>query len=49
MSSIKNTKEEILLLFEQAKKGIHIDEDIIMETRSMKILKIDRYSNILIN
>jgi len=40
-SSIKNTKQEILLLFEQAKKGIDIDEDKIMETRSMKILKID--------
>ena len=40
-SSIKDTKEEILLLFEQAKKGLEIDEDKIMETRSMKILKID--------
>ena len=40
-SSIKNTKQEILLLFDQAKKGIDIDEDKIMETRSMKILKID--------
>jgi phosphate starvation-inducible protein PhoH and related proteins len=40
-SSIKNTKEEILLLFEKAKKGIDIDEDIIMETRSMKILEIN--------
>ena len=40
-SSIKNTKEEILSLFEQAKKGINIDEDKIMETRSMKILEID--------
>ena len=40
-SSIKNTKEEILLLFEEAKKGINIDEDKIMETRSMKILEIN--------
>ena len=40
-SSIKDTREEILLLFEQAKKGLDIDEDKIMETRSMKILKID--------
>ena len=40
-SSIKNTKEEILLLFEEAKKGIDIDEDKIMETRSMKILEIN--------
>ena len=40
-NSIKDTKEEILLLFEEAKKGIDIDEDKIMETRSMKILDID--------
>jgi phosphate starvation-inducible PhoH-like protein len=40
-SSIKDTREEILLLFEQAKKGLDIDEDKIMETRSMKILEID--------
>jgi len=40
-SSIQDTKEEILLLFEQAKKGLDIDEDKIMETRSMKILEID--------
>ena len=39
--SIKVTKEEILLLFEQAKKGADIDEDKIMETKSMKILKIN--------
>ena len=44
-SSIKNTKEEILLLFEQAKKGLDIDEDKIMETRSMKILEIDSEEN----
>ena len=29
-NSIKDTKEEILLLFEEAKKGIDIDEDKIM-------------------
>ena len=40
-SSIKDTKDEILLLFEQAKKGLNIDEDKIMETRIMKILEID--------
>ena len=40
-SSIKNTKEEILLLFKEAKKGIDIDEDKIMESRSMKILEIN--------
>ena len=40
-SSIKDTKEEILLLFEQAKKGVDIDEDKIMETKSMKILEIN--------
>ena len=44
-SSIKNTKEEILLLFEQAKKGVDIDEDKIMETKSMKILEIDPEEN----
>ena len=44
-SSIKDTREEILLLFEQAKKGLYIDEDKIMETRSMKILKIDSEEN----
>ena len=40
-ASIKNTKEEILLLFDEAKKGVNIDEDKIMETRSIKILEID--------
>ncbi len=40
-NSIKDTKEDILLLFEEAKKGIDIDEDKIMETRSMKILEIN--------
>ena len=40
-SSIKDTREEILLLFEQAKKGLYIDEDKIMETKSMKILELD--------
>ena len=44
-SSIKDTREEILLLFEQAKKGLYIDEDKIMETRSMKILEIDSEEN----
>ena len=29
-TSIKDTKEELILLFEQAKKGIDIDEDKIM-------------------
>ena len=38
--SIKDTKEEILILFEEAKKGINIDEDKIMETRSLKLLEI---------
>ena len=40
-SSIQNTKDEILKLFEQAKKGIDIDEDKILETKSMKILEIN--------
>ena len=39
--SIKEAKDEILLLFEEAKKGVNIDEDIISNTRSMKILEID--------
>ena len=39
--SIKNTKDEILLLFEEAKNGVDIDEDKIRETRSMKILEIN--------
>ena len=39
-TSIKDTKEEILLLFEEAKKGVNIDEDKIMETRSLKLLEI---------
>ena len=38
--SIKDTKEEILLLFEEAKKGVNIDEDKIMETKSLKLLEI---------
>jgi len=38
--SIKDTKEELLILFEEAKKGINIDEDKIMETRSLKLLEI---------
>ena len=38
--SIKDTKEEILTLFEEAKKGINIDEDKIMETKSLKLLEI---------
>ena len=41
-NSIKNTKDEILLLFEQAKKGVYIDEDKIMETKSLKILEIKK-------
>ena len=40
-TSIKDTKEEILILFEEAKKGVNIDEDKIMETRSLKLLEIN--------
>jgi len=40
-TSIKETKDEILLLYEKAKKGMNIDEDKIMETRSIKALEID--------
>ena len=36
----KDTKEEILILFEEAKKGVNIDEDKIMETTSLKLLEI---------
>jgi phosphate starvation-inducible PhoH-like protein len=39
--SIKETKDDLLLLLEQAKKGINIDEDKINETKSMKILEIN--------
>ena len=39
--SIKDTRDEILLLFEEAKKGVDIDEDKIREIVSMKVLKID--------
>ncbi len=39
--SIKDTKEEILILFEEAKKGMDIDEDKIMEARSIKMLEIN--------
>ena len=39
-TSIKDTKEEILILFEEAKKGVNIDEDKIMEKRSLKLLEI---------
>ena len=39
--SIKDTKDEILLLFEEAKKGVNIDEDKILETRSLKLLEIN--------
>ena len=39
-NSIKDTKDDILLLFEEAKKGIDIDEDKISETRSIRALGI---------
>ena len=39
--SIKDTKEDILLLFEEAKRGIDIDEDKIMEAKSIKMLETD--------
>ena len=39
--AIKDTKDEIILLFEEAKKGVDIDEDKIKETISMKVLEID--------
>ena len=39
--SIKETKDEILLLFEEAKKGVDIDEDKIRETISVKVLEMN--------
>ena len=41
IASVKNTKDVILLLFEQAKKGEDIDEGKIMEAKNMKILEIN--------
>ena len=42
--SIKITKKELLNLFEEAKKGIEIDEDKIKDTKSMLSMEIDTVS-----
>ena len=39
--SIKLTKHELISLFEEAKKGIEIDEEKIKDTKSLLSLKID--------
>ena len=40
--SINDTKEELMSLFNEAKKGIEINEDKIKETKSMITLEIDK-------
>ena len=40
--SVKDTKNELLKLFEEAKKGIEIDEDKIKETKSLLFLEINK-------
>jgi len=40
--SIKNTKKELVNLFEEAKKGIEIDEDKIKETKSLLSLELNK-------
>ena len=42
--SIKETKDELLNLFEEAKKGIEIDEDKIKDTKSLLSLEINTKS-----
>ena len=39
--SVKDTKNELINLFEEAKKGIEIDEDKIKETKSLLSLEIN--------
>ena len=39
--SVKNTKNELINLFEEAKKGVEIDEDKIKETKSLLSLEIN--------
>jgi len=40
--SVKDTKNELINLFEEAKKGIEIDEDKIKETKSLLSLEINK-------
>ena len=44
--SIKETKDELLNLFEEAKKGIEIDEDKIKDTKSLLSLNIKENSQL---
>jgi len=39
--SVRNTKNELINLFEEAKKGVEIDEDKIKETKSLLSLEIN--------
>ena len=39
--SVKDTKNELINLFEEAKKGVEIDEDKIKETKSLLSLEIN--------
>ena len=42
--SVKDTKNELINLFEEAKKGVEIDEDKIKETKSLLSLEINTES-----
>jgi len=44
--SVKDTKNELINLFEEAKKGVEIDEDKIKETKSLLSLEINKESQI---
>ena len=46
INKINRTKQELQNLFQEAKKGIEIDEDKIKETKSVLLLKIDDSSQI---
>ena len=43
-TSIKVTKKELINLFEEAKKGIEIDEDKIKDTKSLLSLRVNKES-----
>ena len=42
--SVKDTKNELINLFKEAKKGVEIDEDKIKETKSLLSLEINSES-----
>ena len=44
--SVRNTKNELINLFEEAKKGVEIDEDKIKENKSLLSLEINPESQI---